>query len=115
MLNEGIIKSDARILVKSEMIRQIRGLGPTTPDAWERAVFKALTGHDREDVDWDIEDNQAGYFTWLKSFDQLIEELIEDGYVLAEQVEGGNERTLIPAETPPPLEWSQMVYPSARR
>ena len=77
MLNEGIIVNDTTALVKSEMVKQIRRLGDTTPDELERAVFKALSGHDREEVNWDLADNQAGYFTWLKSFDQLIEELME--------------------------------------
>ncbi len=111
MLNEGIIASDARALVKSEMIRQLRTLGPTTPAVWERAVFKAQTGHDRDEVDWSVEDNQAGYFVWLKSFDQLIEELIEDGYVCVQEVAGSNECTFVPTETDPPLDWSRMAYP----
>ena len=78
MLIEGIITGDTKALIKSEMIRQHRALGPTTPDAWERAVFKAQTGQAREDVDWDIEDNHAGYFAWIKSFDGFIDELIDD-------------------------------------
>ena len=93
MLNEGLIVDDSAALVKSEIVNQIRRLGPTSPDALERAVFKALVGHDREEVDWDIEDNQAGYYMWVKSFDRLIHELIEDGYervvALVEKVSGG--------------------------
>ena len=69
MLNEGLIVNDTKALVKSAIVNQIRELGSTTPDGLERAVFKSLVGHEREEVDWDIEDNQAGYFTWLKSFD----------------------------------------------
>jgi hypothetical protein len=107
MLNEGIIVNDAAALVKSEMVRQIRRLGPATPDDLERAVFKALTGHDREEVDWDLEDNQAGYYTWLKSFDDLITELIEDGYVRIE--EPGR---LVPTEAESNGEYSHLVYPS---
>ena len=53
MLNEGLIVNDTAALVRSEIVNQIRRLGPTTPDELERAVFKALTGHDREEVDWD--------------------------------------------------------------
>lgn len=111
MLNEGIITSDARALVKSEMIRRLQQLGPTTPDEWERSVFRALTGHDREEVDWKIEDNQAGYYSWIKSFDGLIEELIVDGYVRSEQVAEGDERTLIPVPVDDAVDYSQMVYP----
>ena len=51
----------------------------------EAAVFTALVGHSRDEIDWDVEDNKAGYYTWVKSFDQLIQELIEDGYMLTEE------------------------------
>lgn len=107
MLNEGIIVNDAASLVKSEMVRQIRRLGPATPDDLERAVFKALTGHDREEVDWDLEDNQAGYYTWLKSFDDLITELVEDDYIRVD--EPGK---LVPTAAEPQAEFSHLVYPS---
>lgn len=106
MLNEGLIVNDTGALVKSEIINEIRRLGPTTPDELERAVFKALTGHSREDVDWDVEDNQAGYYTWMKSFDQLIGELVEDGYIVAE--ESGR---LVPTEADTPSDYSHLVYP----
>ncbi len=59
MLNEGLIVNDTAALVKSEIVRRIHQLGPTAPEQLERAVFQALTGHDRADVDWDIEDNHA--------------------------------------------------------
>jgi hypothetical protein len=111
MLNEGVVSNDAAVLVKSEIINQIRRLGPTSPDELERVVFESLTGHKREEVDWDIEDNQAGYYTWLKSFDQLIEELVQDGYILVETVGEGPERTLTPAENLPPIDYSQLVHP----
>ena len=106
MLNEGIIVNDSAALVKSEMVKQIRRLGSCTPDTFERAVFKALTGHEREEVDWDVADNQAGYYTWLKSFDQLTKELVEDGYVREE--EGGR---LVPTEAEPHGQYSHLVYP----
>ena len=109
MLNEGVIVNDAKALVKSEIVDQIQRLGPTTPVELERAVFKKLVGREREEVDWDIEDNQAGYYTWLKSFDQLITELIEDGYIRDEQV-----RTLVPIEKDPHGEYSHLVYPPGR-
>ena len=112
MLNEGIITSDSSALIKSEMIRQLHALGPTNPDLWERSVFKALTGHDRDEVDWSVEDNQAGYYSWIRSFDKLIEELVEDGYVRVEQAEGSKERTLIPVETDEPIDYSRMAYPN---
>ena len=79
MLNEGLIVNDTTSMVKSEIVNQSRRLGPATPDQLEAAVFRALVGHSRDEVDWDIEDNKAGYYTWVKSFDRLIHELIEDG------------------------------------
>ena len=110
MLNEGIITSDAKSLVKSEMIKQIWSAKQTTPDDWERSVFSSLTGQSREDVDWEFEDNQAGYYTWIKSFDNLIDELIEDGYVRVDESKG--EKTLIATEADPMVELSRMAYPS---
>ena len=109
MLNEGIIVNNTTALVKSEMVRQIRRLGPTTSDEFERAVFQALTGHDRDEVDWENEDNQAGYYTWLKSFDQLIGELVEDGYIRIVET-----RQLVPTEAEPQTEYSHLIYPPSR-
>ena len=106
MLNEGLILNDTKSLVKSEIVKQSRCLGPTTPDQLEAAVFTALVGHSRDEIDWDVEDNEAGYYTWVKSFDQLIQELIEDGYMLSE--ESG---TLVPTEEEPLSEYSHLVYP----
>jgi hypothetical protein len=111
MLNEGLVHSDPKTLVKSEMIRALHRLGPTNPDQWEREVFSAVSGHSREDVDWSVEDNQAGYFNWLRSFDQLVTELVEDGYVRDEEV-GQGQRRLTPIETDPNINWSLFVYPS---
>ena len=113
MLNEGIIVNSAAALVKSEMVNQIRRLGRATSDNFEKAVFKALTGHDREEVDWDIEDNQAGYYTWLKSFDQLIEELVQDDFILVETQGNGSDKVLKPAENLPTVDYSQLVYPQS--
>ena len=107
MLNEGIIVNNAASLMKSEIIDQMRHLGSATPGELERAVFKSLTGHDREEVDWDIEDNQAGYFTWMKSFDQLLVELIEDGYMSKE-----GPSTLVAMQPEPGTQYSHLVYPS---
>ena len=108
MLNEGVIANDTTALVKTSIVNQIRHLGPTTPDELERAVFKDLTGHAREEVDWDVTDNQAGYYTWIKSLDRLIAELIDDGYILAE--EPGK---LVPTEAVPNDEYSHLVYPKS--
>jgi len=110
MINEGIIASDTKSVIKSEMLRQLWAMGPTDPDTWERAVFKGTVGAEREDVDWSFEDNQAGYFTWIKSFDQLIGELIEDGYVCVEAEEGSRSQRLVPTETDGPIDYSQLVY-----
>jgi hypothetical protein len=106
MLNEGTIIEGSKSRIKSEMVHQLRQLGPTTPDQLERRVFTALTGNTREDVDWNFEDNQAGYYTWLRSFDQLIQELSEDGYIKVEQVKGSEERTLVPMPGEEPINFS---------
>jgi len=111
MLNEGILMNDSRILMKSEMLRQLAALQETTPDEWERRVFESITGHKREDVDWDFEDNQAGYYSWVLAFDQLISELEQDGYVRVADA-GGNRRVLMTNETDPAVDYSQFVYPS---
>ena len=111
ILNEGVVMSDTKMVVKSVMIRALHHLGPTTPDDWERVVFKEITGYEREDVDWSVEDNQAGYYSWTRSFDQLVKELIEDGYVREEEV-GEGRRQLVPVETDPNIDWTQFVYPA---
>lgn len=110
MINEGVIVSDSKSLVKSEMLRQLWKLGPTTPETWERNVFQALTGASRDDVDWSVEDNQAGYFLWIKGFDGLVQELVEDGYVREETHSGG--KVLTPVDSDPPLDVSLLAYPS---
>lgn len=113
MLNEGLIVNDAPALVKSEIVKQIRRLGPTTPDALERAVFKALSGHDRDEVDWDVRDNQAGYYSWVRSFDQQISELAEDGYISVEDAEEGK-KTLAPTDALPDIQFSHLAYPPGK-
>ena len=110
-LNEGIIMNAPKTLMKSEMLRQLALLKETTPDQWERSVFESLTGHKREDVDWGFEDNQAGYYTWVLSFDHLISELEEDGYVRVADA-GGKRKVLIATESDPPDDYSQFVYPA---
>ena len=106
MLNEGLIVNDTAALVKSEIVKQIRQLGRTTPAELERAVFEALTGHGPEEIDWEVEDNQAGYHAWIKSLDSLMHELIEDGYILAEEP-----GILVPTEAQRHGEYSHLVYP----
>jgi len=110
MINEGIIANSTKILVKSEMVRQLEALGPTTPSLWKQAVFRALTDHEWEDVDWDFEDNKAGAFLWILAFDELVEELLEDGFARVVQVEGSEERVLVPLKTDPGFEPSYLVY-----
>ena len=108
-LNEGVVGSDTRITMKSEMLKQLDRLNETTPDEWERAVFESLTGYRREDVDWDIPDNQAGYYTWIRSFDELISELEEDGYVRTDNLDGSR-RVLKKTAWDPSIDYSQLVY-----
>jgi hypothetical protein len=111
MLNEGVITSDTKALVKSEMLKQLWRLGNTTPDLLERAVFSSLTGGNREDVDWDVDDNQAGCFLWIRSFDLLIGELAEDGYLRVDSLGGERHLQLVPVEALPSLDISSLVYP----
>ncbi len=112
MLNEGSITNDAGSLVRSEMVRQLQKLGETTPEAWERATFEAITGGSRDDVDWEIVDNHAGYYLWVKGFDGLVQELIDDGYAVLGTIEGSNQKCIRPGEAGEDCgEWSQMVYP----
>ena len=101
MINEGVILNDKAASVKSQMVDCIRQLGACTPDELERAVFTALTGRERDEIDWNLEDNQAGYYTWIKSFDRLVGELIEDGYILDD-----SSGMLRPTDTEPISNWS---------
>jgi hypothetical protein len=110
MLNEGIVINDSAVLVKSELLRQLWRLKRTTPNGLERAVFEALTGGKREDIDWSVEDNKAGYFTWIKTFDVLIGELVEDGYLTVEREDEG--RVLVATAKEPDLGISQVAHPS---
>ena len=63
-------------------------------------------------MDWDIDNNQACYYTWLRSFDRLIRELQEDGYVRTVKLDGGRK---IPGKTDwdPSIEVSELAYASA--
>jgi hypothetical protein len=114
MVNEGIVVNDTRSLLKSAILKQVWRLGPTSSDALERAVFRTLTGGEREDVDWDVEDNQAGYFLWIKGFDLMLAELEEEGYLRAEKSEDGRFARLLPVEALPALDVPHLVYPPAR-
>ena len=71
-------------------------------------MFKSITGHSREDVDWDVEDNQAGYYTWLKSFDQLAQELVEDGFAAEIEVDG---KPMFRSVDGDPALWTQPADP----
>lgn len=112
MLNEGIIKPDLRQLMKTAMIRALHDLGSATPSRWQEAVFKRCTGEDFSELDWDFEDNQAGAVLWIKSFDQLIRELVEDGFVREEQSEGSAKPVMVLVDVDPEIDWSRFVYPS---
>jgi hypothetical protein len=81
MANEGVVISSSASELRSQMLTQLERLGTTDADSWEQAVFTELTGASRDDVDWDIEHNQAGYSLWIKAFDRLVQELIDDGFV----------------------------------
>jgi hypothetical protein len=108
-LNEGVVANDTKTAMKSEMLRQLDSLKETTPDQWERAVFEALTGFRREDVDWDVPGSQAAYYMWIRSFDQLISEIEDDGYVKAVD-KGANRKVMRKTEWDPTINFSQFVY-----
>ena len=112
MLNEVIVKPDTRQLMKTEMIRELHELGGATPLRWQHAVFRRCTGEDFTDLDWTYEDNKAGAFLWTKSFDQLIGELVEDGFVCEAQDESSGEAILVPVDVDPDIDWTRFVYPS---
>jgi hypothetical protein len=114
MLNEGILISDTATVLKSEMIKQIRRLKSTTPDQWERSVFWAITGYDRDEIDFEVEENVIAYRTWIRNFDRLIQELVDDNYVRSVAADDGNGgRMLVPNEMDPAIDFSLLVYPSA--
>jgi hypothetical protein len=112
MLNEGIVRPDARQLMKTEMIRELHELKRATPLHWQHAVFKRCTGEEWTELDWDHEDNKAGAFLWTKSFDQLIGELVEDGFIREARDEKTGEAVLVPVDVDPDIDWSKFVYPS---
>jgi len=113
MLNEGILISDTATMMKSEMIKQIRRLKSTTPNQWERSVFWAVTGYDRDEIDFEVDDNVTAYRTWIRNFDRLIQELVEDNFVRSvEADDGSGGKMLVPMETDPAIGYSHLVYPS---
>ena len=103
MLNEGAVISSSKIQIKSMIIHHLRQLGPTDPERLERAAFHALTGHRREEIDFSEQCNQAGYHEWVRSFDRLVSELVEDGYIQRERFGGGDAQRLVPLEADPPV------------
>ncbi|MGA9750422.1 MAG: hypothetical protein WBS54_01400 [Acidobacteriota bacterium] len=69
---------------KTAIYSQLFKLGPTDPESWGRAVFRALTGADLEEVDWSQEQNRTGYRLWTQSFNLLVHELLQEGMVRVE-------------------------------
>jgi hypothetical protein len=88
MSNRIAVVQETSASLKAQMLRQLRLLGEATSDGWERAVFQALTGGTREDVDWDHQENYAGYALWLQTFGVLVAELITEGAVVREERDG---------------------------
>ncbi len=113
MLNEGILTNSTVTLMKSTMLDVLNEDAAFTPDEWERAVFYRLTGNQREDIDFEAEGQAQAYRAWLRSFDQLIGELLEDGYIREEPVaDGVVGRQLVANEGDESIGVSQAVYPS---
>ncbi len=115
MLNEGILISDTTTMMKSEMIKQIRRLKSTTPDQWERSVFWSITGYDRDEIDFDVDGNVMAYRTWIRNFDRLIQELVEDNFVRSVRADDGSGGMMLVAnETDPAIDFSHLVHSSGR-
>lgn len=115
MLNEGILISDTTTMMKTEMINQIRRLKSTTPDQWERSVFWAITGHDRDEINFEVDENVTAFRTWIRNFDRLVQELVEDKFVRSVSADDGSGgMMLVPMETDPVLDYSHLVYPAAQ-
>lgn len=112
MLHEGIIVNDAKKLMKSEMIRQIRRLKSINPEVWSKATFEGITKMSLDDVDWSFQDNHAGFYTWIRSFDMLVSELIEDGYVKRSEDEVTGHPIMESTHADPPIDHSYQAYPT---
>ena len=82
---------------KTAIYSQLLKLGPTDPESWGRAVFRALTGADLEEVDWSQEQNQTGFRLWTHSFNLLVHELLHEGLVRVEGADPGGRLILAPA------------------
>jgi hypothetical protein len=94
MINEGRIVEDRKARVRSVMVQEIRRLGPTTANEWQEKTYQALTGIAPENLDLSDEETGKVYFTWVRTFDGLVDELIDDGYVTLQEREG--EWVLVP-------------------
>lgn len=81
MPNEGSLTGSNKSRLKSAMMQQIERLKETDARTWEHTVFQAITGESVGDIDWEIEENVAGYRLWMGSFEQIARELEIDGYV----------------------------------
>jgi hypothetical protein len=82
---------------KTAIYGQLLKLGPTDPESWGRAVFRALTGADLEEVDWSEEQNRTGFHLWTHSFNLLVHELLHEGLVRVEGADPGGRLILAPA------------------
>ncbi len=86
---------------KTAIYSQLVKLGPTDPESWGRAVFRALTGADLEEVDWNEEQNQTGFRLWTHGFNLLVHELLHEGLVRVEGAGPGGRLILAPAGARP--------------
>ena len=99
MINEGRIVEDRKARVRSVMVQEIQRLGPTTPNEWQHQTYHVLTGIDPDKLDLSDVETEKTYFTWVRTFDTLIDELIDDGYVTLREHNG--EWLLVPTEEEP--------------
>ena len=85
--------------LRAQMLHELRLLGEATAPTWERAVFRALTGRQRDDLDWDHGENYLGYIAWLRAFAHSVAELVTEGAVVVEERDG--ETILVPLPAGP--------------
>ncbi len=103
--------SDSASQFKTAMVHQLRRLGETDFDRWERSVFQAVTGRAHEDVDWSVEENRQGYRLWVFSFNLLADELLREGHARVERTDGSGRLIVAPSASafPPRFSASQFI------
>ena len=96
---EGRISHAIRKATTADLMRQLGQLGAASADAWERAVFTALNGRLREDLDLELDENRTEYGVWIRSFDRLKAQLLANEQVRVTSTdEGRGQRAFAPGD-----------------